>query len=201
MALAAQNKVLVDTFWIAEGTQLLIKRTVLIVLGVLALAAAAKLKFPIPPSPVPVTLGTFAVLTIGVAYGPRLGVITILAYLFIGALGFDIFANSSAEKNGLTYMLGGSGGYLVGYGLAAFALGYAARKGWDRSVFKMALCLLGANALIYIPGLAWLYPFTSGWAQTFAWGLTPFLLGDAMKLALAALAIPAVWKLIGTART
>ena len=67
-----------------------------------------------------------------------LGFATILAYLVVGALGFDVFAGTSAEKYGLSYMLGGTGGYLVGYLLAALALGYAARRGWDRSVGGMA---------------------------------------------------------------
>ena len=95
------------------------------------------------PSPVPITLGTFAVLTIGAAYGPRLGLVTILGYMLIGALGFDVFAGSSAESNGLACMLGGTGGYLLGYVLATVALGLAARRGWDRTVAGMALaCLL-----------------------------------------------------------
>lgn len=123
-----------------------------------------------------------------------------LAYLSVGALGYDVFASSSAETNGLAYMLGGSGGYLLGYVLATVALGYAAARGWDRSVWRMALALLAGNALIYAPGLAWLHQFTSGWAQTLEWGLTPFLIGDALKLALAAALLPACWKAVGAAR-
>ena len=150
--------------------------------------------------PVPITMGTFAVLTIGAAYGPRLGLTTILGYMLVGALGFDVFASSSAEKFGLEYMMGGTGGYLVGYVLATFALGYLARLGWDRTMPKMALGLLIGNALIYVPGLLWLGALY-GWDQPILqWGLTPFLLGDAIKLALAALLVPAVWKLVGRAR-
>ena len=121
-------------------------------------------------------------------------------YLVIGAFGFDVFAGSSAEKFGLTYMMGGTGGYLVGYVLATLALGYAARRGADRNVLGMAVALLIGNALIYIPGLVWL-GMLYGWEQPILqWGLTPFLIGDAMKLALAALLVPAVWKLVGAAR-
>ena len=199
--ITTQDKVLMEAFWQAEGNQIWVKRAALVILGVIALAVAAKIKVLIPPSPVPITMGTFAVLTIGAAYGPRLGLATILAYMFVGALGFDVFAGSSAEKFGLTYMMGGTGGYLVGYVLATIALGYFARKGWDRSVIMMALAMLIGNALIYIPGLLWLYQFASGWAQTFEWGITPFLIGDAMKLGVAALLLPAVWKLVGKART
>ena len=151
-------------------------------LGIAALTVAAKIKVPVWPSPVPVTLGTFAVLTVGAAYGPRLGLTTIFGYMLIGALGFDVFANSSAEANGLTYMMGGTGGYLLGYVLATLALGVAARRGWDRNVWQMAGAMLVGNALIYIPGILWLATLY-GWDKPiFAWGLTPFLIGDAMKL-------------------
>lgn len=197
---ATQDRVLTEAFWPAEGTQLWIKRVMLVLIGVAVLAIAAKVKFPVPPSPVPVTLGTFAVLTIGAAYGPRLGFATIALYMVIGALGFDVFASSSAEKNGLTYMMGGTGGYLVGYVLATVALGYFARLGWDRNIFKMGLGMFLGNVLIYVPGVLWLAYLYTWEKPILEWGLTPFLIGDAMKLALAALLVPAVWKLVGKAR-
>jgi biotin transport system substrate-specific component len=173
----------------------------MVILGVAVLALTAKMQFFVPGSPVPVTMTTFAVLTIGAGYGARLGALTIAGYLAVGLMGFDVFAGSSAERFGLIYMMGGTGGYLVGYLLAAFALGGAARKGWDRSVVTMGLAMLVGSALIYIPGLLWLNTFASGWEQTLAWGITPFLIGDALKLALAAVVVPALWKLIGSART
>lgn len=192
--------VLTERLWRAEGATVWVKRAALVVLGIAALAIAAKVKFPLPSSPVPVTLGTFAVLSIGAAYGPRLGLATIFGYMLVGALGFDVFASSSAEKNGLVYMMGGTGGYLLGYVLATLALGWAARAGWDRSVTRMALAMLIGNALIYIPGLLWLSGFAESWAQTLEWGITPFLIGDALKLALAAVVFPVIWKLVGDAR-
>ncbi|MEM1101156.1 MAG: biotin transporter BioY [Pseudomonadota bacterium] len=192
------DKVLTEAVGPSEGAAKLIKQIVLVVLGIAALAILAKVK--VPMWPVPVTMGTFAVLTIGAAYGPRLGFATILGYMIIGALGFDVFASSSAENFGLTYMMGGTGGYLVGYVLATLALGYFARLGWDRSMLKMAAAMLVGNALIYIPGLLWLGQLY-GWDQPILqWGLTPFLVGDALKLALAALLVPGLWKLIGDAR-
>jgi biotin transport system substrate-specific component len=200
MALVLEDKVLVEAVGRSEGNALLIKQVVLVALGIAALALTAKIKLFMPGNPVPITLTTFGVLTIGAAYGPRLGVMTIIGYLFLGALGLDVFAGSSAEKFGLTYMMGGTGGYLVGYLLAALGLGFAARKGWDRNVALMALAMLLGNALIYVPGLLWLHQFADGWGQTFEWGLTPFLIGDAVKLALAALLVPGLWKLIGNAR-
>ena len=192
------NKVLSDVLGATEGSALRIKQALLVLAGIAILAVAAKIK--VPMWPVPITMGTFAVLTIGAAYGPRLGLVTILGYMIVGALGFDVFAGSSAEKFGLTYMMGGTGGYLVGYVLATVALGALAQRGWDRSVVWMALAMLLGNVLIYVPGLAWLGQLY-GWDKPILeWGLTPFLLGDAIKLALAALVLPAAWKLVGRAR-
>lgn len=200
MSMAMTDQVLAEAVGPRDGAGLRLKQVVLVVLGIAALAIAAKIKVMVPPSPVPVNMGTFAVLTIGAAYGPRLGLATILGYMIVGALGFDIFANSTAELSGIAYMTGSTGGYLVGFVVATLALGWAARAGWDRSVLLMALAMLLGNALIYLPGVAWL-GMLHGWDKPILeWGLTPFLIGDAMKLALAALLVPGLWKLIGTAR-
>ena len=200
MALALNDKVLAEAFGPSEGTALRVKQAAMVVLGIMALAIMAKVK--VPMWPVPITMGTFAVLTIGATYGPRLGLATIMGYMIIGALGFDVFAGSTAETAGLTYMMGGTGGYLVGYVMATLALGFAARAGWDRSVLMMAVALLIANALIYLPGVAWLsvlYGNSLTWAVEV--GLTPFVVGDLLKLGLAALMVPGLWKLIGNARS
>jgi biotin transport system substrate-specific component len=200
MALALNDKVLTEAFGPSEGTALRVKQVLMVVLGIAALAILAKIK--IPMWPVPITMGTFAVLTIGATYGPRLGLATILGYMIIGALGFDVFVGSSAEVHGLTYMMGGTGGYLVGYVLATLALGWAARAGWDRSVLMMALAMLLGNVILYVPGVAWLSVLyaDNGFAWAIEVGLTPFLIGDALKLGLAALLVPGLWKLIGNAR-
>ena len=198
MNLSLNNKVLSEVLAPQEGTQLLLKKVVLVMAGIAFLAIAAKIK--VPMFPVPMTMGTFAVLTMGAAYGERLGLVTILGYMLIGALGFDIFAGSSAENFGLTYMKGGTGGYLVGYVLAVIALGTLARAGWDRSAPKMAGAMLLGNALIYVPGLIWL-GMLYGWDKPILqWGLTPFLLGDVLKLAMAAIILPFAWKMVGRAR-
>ena len=198
MNLSLNNKVLSEVLAPQEGTQLLLKKAVLVMAGIAFLAIAAKIK--VPMFPVPMTMGTFAVLTMGAAYGERLGLVTILGYMLIGALGFDIFAGSSAENFGLTYMKGGTGGYLVGYVLAVIALGTLARAGWDRSALKMAGAMLLGNALIYVPGLIWL-GMLYGWDKPILqWGLTPFLLGDVLKLAMAAIILPFAWKMVGRTR-
>jgi biotin transport system substrate-specific component len=192
------NKVLSEAFGAESGAALRVKQVFMVLAGIALLAIAAKIKLPMWP--VPITMGTFAVLGLGAAYGPRMGLITILGYMIVGALGVDVFAGSSAEKYGLTYMMGGTGGYLLGYVLATLALGLLARRGWDRSVLWMALAMLIGNALIYLPGLAWLGQLY-GWDKPIlAWGLTPFLVGDALKLGLAAMILPAAWKWVGRAR-
>jgi biotin transport system substrate-specific component len=201
MATTLSKMVLSEAILPGEGNALLLKRVALVVLGIAALAIAAKIRVPFWP--VPITMQTFVVLTVGTAYGTRLGVVTMLGYLLVGALGFDIFTSSSAENHGLAYMMGGTGGYLVGFVLAAGVLGWLARAGWDRSIAKMAAALLIGNAIIYVPGVLWLghlYAGTKGWATVLDWGLWPFLAGDALKLALAALLLPLAWKAVGKAR-
>ncbi|MGY9028777.1 MAG: biotin transporter BioY [Rhodobacterales bacterium] len=198
MTTTTHNSVLAEVILPLTGQAMRVKQIILVIAGIAALAVAAKIK--IPMIPVPMTMGTFAVLSIGAAYGMRLGLVTIIGYMLIGALGFDVFAGSSAETFGITYMMGGTGGYLVGYVLAVLALGYAARQGWDRSIGKMALAMVLGNVLIYVPGLVWLAVLYGTDAPIFTWGLTPFLLGDLVKLALAALLLPSVWGLVGFAR-
>ena len=190
------NKLLIEAIWTPNQDIIWIQRMVLVALGIAFLIIAAKVKLILPFSPVPVTLGTFAVLTIGTTYGQRLGLMTIFGYLLIGMLGFDVFANSSAEANGLAYMLGGTGGYLIGYCFAIMALGFFAKLNWDRNIFKLSAALVFANILIYAPGLLWLGQLY-GWDQPIiAWGLTPFIVGDILKLALTASLIPMIWKII-----
>ena len=194
MTTTTHNSTLVEAILPQTGLATFLKKILIVLAGVAVLALAAKIK--VPMFPVPITMGTFAVLVIGAAYGPRLGLVTIIGYMIIGLLGFDGFAESSSELNGLTYMMGSTGGYLVGYLLAIMALGFAARRGWDRSVPQMAIALLVGNVLIYVPGLIWLGILYGFSAQIFTWGLTPFLVGDAMKLVLAALLVPAVWNIV-----
>ena len=198
MQTSSFNPVLSERLGPDDGAAVRAKQVVLVLAGIILLAVAAKIK--VPMWPVPITMGTLAVLTLGAAYGPRLGLVTILGYMLVGALGFDVFAGSSAEKFGLSYMMGGTGGYLVGYVMATLALGVLARRGWDRSMTWMALAMLIGNVLIYVPGLLWLGQLY-GWDKPILeWGLTPFLVGDALKLALAALILPLAWKAVGQAR-
>ena len=200
MSQAMTDRVLVEAMGFETGAARRVKQVALVVAGIAALAVMAKIKVPVPGSPVAVGMGTFAVLGIGAAYGARLGLVTIMGYMLIGMIGFDIFQSSTAELNGIEYMMGGTGGYLLGYVMATVLLGVLAQRGWDRSVLWMALAMLLGNVLLYIPGLAWLGTLY-GWDKPILeWGLTPFVIGDLMKLALAAMILPAAWKLVGRAR-
>lgn len=197
--MTVSNQVLAQTFVIKHTVATNLKQAALVVFGVVYLALFSKIV--VPMWPVPITMGTFAVLSLGAAYGPRLGLTTILAYLLVGILGLDVFAGSSADTYGIAYMMGSTGGYLVGYIFAALLMGVLAKKGWDRSPVKMAGAMLLGNAVIYIPGLLWL-GIIYGWDQPIlAWGLFPFLVGDAAKLVLAAMLLPAAWKIIGKNQT
>ena len=169
--------------------------TLLTVIGSLIIWQAAKIQIPFYP--VPMTMGTFAVFVIGMAYGWRLGTATVLLYLAEGLMGLPVFAGTPEKGIGLAYMLGGTGGYLVGYVLAAGSVGALAERGWDKNILTSALAMFVGNLLIYVPGLLWL-GILFGWDKPIIqWGLTPFLVGDFAKLALAAVLIPLTWKLFG----
>ena len=167
----------------------------LTVIGSLIIWQAAKIQIPFYP--VPMTMGTFAVLVIGMAYGWRLGTATVLLYLAEGIMGLPVFAGTPEKGIGLAYMLGGTGGYLVGYVLAAAAVGTLAEHGWDKNILTTGLAMLVGNALIYVPGLLWL-GILFGWDKPIIqWGLAPFVLADLAKLALATALMPLTWKLFG----
>jgi biotin transport system substrate-specific component len=134
------------------------------------------------------------VLALGMAYGWRLGGATLLLYLAEGAMGLPVFAGTPEKGIGVAYMLSGTGGYLIGFVLAAALCGWLAERGWDRRFMTTALALLIGNIAIYVPGLLWLGSLF-GWDKPILeWGLTPFLLGDLTKLLLAAVALPIVWR-------
>ncbi len=171
-----------------------LKGILLAVAGSLALWVSAKIQIPFYP--VPLTLQTLVVLLIGMAYGWRLGALTVLLYLAQGAAGLPVFAGTPEKGIGLAYMAGPTGGYLLGFVVAAAIVGWLAERGWDRNVVKTGLAMLIGNVAIYIPGLLWLGAVV-GWDKpVLEWGMTPFLLGDVLKLALAAMMLPGAWSLL-----
>ncbi|MFK7856196.1 MAG: biotin transporter BioY [Granulosicoccus sp.] len=163
-----------------------------IVVGSVLLTLAAKLSIPFYP--VPLTLQTLVVLCLGMVLGPTLGAAAVLAYLAQGALGLPVFAGTPEKGIGIAYMLGTTGGYLLGFVVAAFVVGLLAKRHWDRSMLTTIAAMVIGNAIIYAFGLVWLGSIV-GWDKPIlAWGMTPFLLGDLAKILIAAALLPAAWK-------
>lgn len=157
-----------------------------VLLGSTLLWASAKVQVPFWP--VPMTMQTYVVLSVGALFGWRLGAMTILAYMAEGASGLPVFAGSPANGVGLVYLAGPTGGYLAGYVMAAVLVGRLAESGWDRSVARTALAVLAGEMVILSMGCAWLAA-QMGWQKALAFGLGPFLFGDAAKMALATVTI------------
>jgi biotin transport system substrate-specific component len=169
----------------------LLWKLVLVLAGSALIALAAQVRFPLPFSPVPVTGQTFAVLLVAATLG-RLGLASVIAYLIEGAIGLPVFAGGAF---GLAYMTGPTGGYLLGFALAAAVVGSAVERGWDRHLpTALAAMFLGEIAM-YACGLAWLARFPLPVPLLDA-GLIPFIPGDLAKMVLAALALPGAWRLV-----
>ena len=165
--------------------------------GILSLAGSALIalcaQVSVPFYPVPVTMQTFAVILIGLTYGWRLGGITVALYLVEGAIGLPVFAGG---KGGIIILIGPTAGYLYGFFIAAVACGWFAERGFDRSYLKLIVPLLAGNVLLYMSGLIWLGNFI-GWDKpVLDLGLYPFILGDLLKIALAVVLLPTIWKYI-----
>ena len=169
------------------------RNVLLAIAGSIALWVSAKVQIPFVP--VPMTLQTLVVLIIGMAYGWRLGGATVALYLAQGAVGLPVFAGTPEKGIGLAYMIGPTGGFLLGFVLAAIAVGYLAERGWDRNIFTTAGAMLIGNALIYLPGLFWLSSII-GWDKSIEFGIKPFLVADLFKLVLAALFMPMIWNTV-----
>ena len=162
--------------------------------GVGFIAALAQISIPIPGSPVPVTGQTLAALLIGTTYGARLGFITFSTYLLAGIAGAPIFAGST---HGIERVTGATGGYLVGMLLASFVLGYLADRKADQSFKTSFPALILGDLIIFTFGLLWLRASLDlSWSATIAAGLTPFILGELLKIAITATSLPLIWRRI-----
>lgn len=189
---SATHPTLAATLWPAEGMQVALRSLALAIAGSALVALCARISVPLYP--VPITMQTFAVLLIGAAYGWRLGSATLALYLIEGAVGIPVFA--PPESAG--FVGGPTAGCIVGFILAAGLVGWLAERGWDRNVLLTGIAMVLGNLVIYALGLIWLARFV-GW-QTFEFGLFPFLIGDALKVALAMAVLPAAWKIVATLR-
>ena len=166
--------------------------TTLILGGSLFVALSAQVAIPLPFSPVPVTAQTLAVLLTGALLGARRGGLCLLAYLIEGAAGLPVFAGGAG---GIAHLLGPTGGYLWGFIAAAYVVGLLAERRWDRRMRTTLLAMLFGNAAIYALGLPWLASFV-GIDRALLLGLYPFVPGDLLKLALAAVLLPSAWRVL-----
>ena len=166
--------------------------------GVGFITLMAQVAIPVPGSPVPVTGQTLAVLLIGTTYGARLGVTTFATYLLAGLAGAPVFAPSATAANhGIDRLLGATGGYLVGMFVASLLLGYLADRKADQKFKTSFPALLLGDAVIFFFGLTWLhFSLELSWSATFAAGLTPFIFGELLKIAITATSLPLIWRKI-----
>ncbi|WP_028802648.1 biotin transporter BioY [Streptomyces sp. 142MFCol3.1] len=168
-----------------------VRDAALVIGGAALTGLAAQISVPVPGSPVPVTGQTFAALLVGTALGARRGFLSLAVYALVGMAGVPWFAGGSSGAGAPSF------GYILGMLLASTVVGALARRGADRSVLRMAGTMLLGEAIIYAVGVPYLALATGMSASAaVAAGLTPFLIGDALKAALAMGVLPTAWKLV-----
>jgi biotin transport system substrate-specific component len=166
----------------------------LVLAGTAFVALAAQVSFDIPGTPVPITGQTFAVVLVGASLGALLGLTSLGLYLFVGALGAPVYADGN---HGWDVLTGPTGGYIVGFVLAAAVTGLLAQNRWDRRFSSAVAAMLTGNVLIYAVGLPWLaLDADFGFRDTMSEGLAPFIPGDLLKLYLAGALLPVAWRLV-----
>tara|TARA_Y100001936_G_C16045571_1_gene654401 strand:- start:141 stop:689 length:549 start_codon:yes stop_codon:yes gene_type:complete len=162
-------------------TSNILKKISLIIFGTLLLTVSAKIKVPFYP--VPMTMQTFVVVLIGITLGWRLGILTILAYLFEGAIGLPVFAGTPEKGIGISYMIGPTGGYLVGFIISVFIAGFV---NLNKNIFVKFLLILLSISSIYLVGVPWL-AYLAGWEIAYVWGIKNFILAEFFKIAILAM--------------
>ena len=162
----------------------------LVLLGSFFLAVSSKIYIPLPFTPVPITAQTLAVFLIGSSMGRIRGSISVLTYTGAGILGLPVFAGGSG---GIARIIGPTGGYILGFLLAAYVIGYLAERGWDRNFRTSFIALLTGNIMIYLPGIIQLSIFT-GWKNALRLGVYPFIIGDLVKILVAGACFPLIWR-------
>ena len=165
------------------------KKISVILLGTLLLTISAKIKVPFYP--VPMTMQTFVVVLIGIALGWKLGLATIFAYLFEGAIGLPVFAGTPEKGIGIIYMMGPTGGYLVGFILSVFISGFVNLK---KNIFVKFLLISLSVFAIYLTGVPWL-AHLAGWEIAYVWGVKNFVLAEIFKIAILTISTEKILKL------
>ena len=169
---------------------------VLVLVGTGLVAAAAQVSIPFEP--VPLTGQTFAVLLVGSSLGALRGLASLALYLLLGVAGAPIYADG---RHGWSIITGASGGYIVGFVLAAAVVGYLAERGWDRRFSSAVGAMLTGNVIIYAVGLPWLaVVLDTDLEKTLELGLYKFVPGDLLKLYLAAALLPTAWRAVERVR-
>ena len=184
----------------------ILKNILIILIGSILYALSARIAIPIPP--VPVTLQTLVLLTFSMAVGSRLAFLTFALYIFEGIIGIPVFAKP--PFSGFYYLIGPSGGYLLGMLIASYFVGYLAEKNYDKNFIKSLITIFIGTIIIFIPGLIWLgfwfdqyHPELSqqlnlgeGYKYAFKYGLLVFKFTEPVKIALAACITPLIWHFV-----
>ena len=184
----------------------ILKNLLIIFIGSILYALSARIAIPIPP--VPVTLQTLVLLTFSMAVGSRLAFLTFALYIFEGIIGIPVFAKP--PFSGFYYLLGPSGGYLLGMLIASYFVGYLAEKNYDKNFIKSLITIFIGTIIIFIPGLIWLgfwfdqyHPelsqqinLSEGYKYAFKYGLLVFKFTEPVKIALAACITPLIWHFV-----
>ena len=184
----------------------ILKNLLIILIGSILYALSARIAIPIPP--VPVTLQTLVLLTFSMAVGSRLAFLTFALYIFEGIIGIPVFAKP--PFSGFYYLIGPSGGYLLGMLIASYFVGYLAEKNYDKNFIKSLITIFIGTIIIFIPGLIWLgfwfdqyHPELSqqinlgeGYKYAFKFGLLVFKFTEPVKIALAACITPLIWHFV-----
>ncbi|MER8395438.1 biotin transporter BioY [Mesorhizobium sp. M1340] len=193
MAIATTMRPLISLALPEKGAARLAGQLLLAFAGTLLLILSAKTKVML--GPVDISMQTLAVFLIAASFGMRLGVATLLLYMAEGALGLPVFQSTPEKGIGIAYMLGSTGGYLAGFVVMAAIVGWAADRGWDRHPIKLFNAMLVAEIVMMAMGFAWL-ALLIGPEKSWQFGVVPFIVGDLIKVALAASLVPAVWSLL-----
>ena len=187
----SKNRILLNKIESFEKVNSNLVNLVLILIGTLLLAISAKVQVPFWP--VPMTMQTFVVFLIGMTYGVRLSLFTLLLYLFEGAIGIPVFASGG----GLAYLIGPTAGYLYGMTFAVVIISYLANKGFSTSYIKATFSLLLGTIVIFVLGILYLGSII-GYSKAIQAGLLPFIPSEIFKIALAVAIVPTLHNFIKT---
>jgi biotin transport system substrate-specific component len=175
-------------------------RVAIALAGSWLIAGLAQLEVRLPFTPVPVTGQTLGVLLVGAALGSALGALSLVLYLAQGAIGLPFFAGGASGLD-LLRTTSATGGYLVGFVVAAVVVGALAERGWDRDVRGSISAMFLGELVLYLVAIPWLmHAIGVGLQRALVLGLAPFVVGDALKLLFAAGLLPAAWRVAGGAR-